>query len=466
MIFGLPSRGKPFHAAAENKVAIFFCHHRECYQTYELLSRIHICMECKVCACFENHHAEEHFYENDTHNLAMDVLHGHVYCFRCQTYIFDDQFMTLHRHYTLLGNAKNKSLIYTEYQPLTDTENYIRNFGEEKIFLDRGEIGLRGLINLGSTCFMNCIIQALVHTPMLRDYFLSMEDHQCIEDYTKKQCLVCTMSEIMQEFYSGKKDPYIPYQLLHLVWTHAKHLAGYEQQDAHEFFISTLDILHRHSGMNDRSKGKCDCFIDKIFSGTLQSDVICQACGGVSSVVDPIWDFSLDLVNTHLDSNGRLPTEQPTSLKDCLTLFTRTEHLGSSAKIKCKNCQSYQESTKRLSLKKLPLVASFHLKRFEQTASRFNKKISTFISFPMHLDITPFTTRFTSVCFSFRIYTLFAVVNHSGTLETGHYTAFIRHNGDQWCKCDDPVLSRATEEEVLRSEGYLLFYHRTNIKFK
>lgn len=114
---------------------------------------------------------------------------------------------------------------------------------------------------------MNCIIQALVHTPMLRDYFLSMEDHQCIEDYTKKQCLVCTMSEIMQEvsnllfrysqsnsvfsvaqFYSGKKDPYIPYQLLHLVWTHAKHLAGYEQQDAHEFFISTLDILHRHSG--------------------------------------------------------------------------------------------------------------------------------------------------------------------------------------------------------------------------
>lgn len=83
---------------------------------------------------------------------------------------------------------------------------------------------------------------------------------------------------------------------------------------------------------------------------------------GVSSVVDPIWDFSLDLVNRHLESNGQLPARQPTSLKDCLYLFTKTEHLGSSAKIKCNNCQSYQESTKRLSLKKLPLVASFHLK--------------------------------------------------------------------------------------------------------
>lgn len=83
---------------------------------------------------------------------------------------------------------------------------------------------------------------------------------------------------------------------------------------------------------------------------------------GVSSVEDPIWDFSLDLVNTHVE-NGRPQNEQkPLSLYDCLKLFTRTEHLGSSAKIKCNNCESYQESTKQLSLKKLPIVASFHLK--------------------------------------------------------------------------------------------------------
>jgi len=75
-------------------------------------------------------------------------------------------------------------------------------------------------------------------------------------------------------------------------------------------------------------------------------------------VEDPIWDFSLDLVNTHIE-NGK--TAQLT-LIDCLYLFTRTEHLGSSAKIKCGNCQTYQESTKQLSIKKLPIVASFHLK--------------------------------------------------------------------------------------------------------
>ncbi|KAK2372888.1 ubiquitin C-terminal hydrolase [Trifolium repens] len=33
--------------------------------------------------------------------------------------------------------------------------------------------GLRGLNNLDSTCFMNYVLQALLHAPPFRDYFLS-----------------------------------------------------------------------------------------------------------------------------------------------------------------------------------------------------------------------------------------------------------------------------------------------------
>lgn len=50
----------------------------------------------------------------------------------------------------------------------------------------------------------------------------------------------------LSQFYSGHRSPHIPFRLLHLVWTHARHLAGYEQQDAHEFLIAALDVLHRH----------------------------------------------------------------------------------------------------------------------------------------------------------------------------------------------------------------------------
>lgn len=75
------------------------------------------------------------------------------------------------------------------------------------------------------------------------------------------------------------------HRLLHLMWTNAQHLAGYEQQDAHEFLIATLDVLHKHitntssSWVTANTAGlRCSCIIDKIFTGLIQSDVVCQFC--------------------------------------------------------------------------------------------------------------------------------------------------------------------------------------------
>ena len=52
-------------------------------------------------------------------------------------------------------------------------------------------------------------------------------------------------------------------------------------------------------------------------------------------------------------------------------------------------------------------------------------------------------------------YSLFAVVNHQGTLESGHYTSFIRQHKDQWFKCDDAIITKASIEDVLDSEGWV-----------
>lgn len=83
----------------------------------------------------------------------------------------------------------------------------------------------------------------------------------------------------------------------------------------------------------------------------------------VSTTIDPFWDISLDLgLNLYAATHSDNRNEEPKTLVDCLERFTKPENLGSSAKIKCNNCDSYQESTKQLSMKKLPIVASFHLK--------------------------------------------------------------------------------------------------------
>ena len=70
----------------------------------------------------------------------------------------------------------------------------------------------------------------------LRDYFLS-DRHICPlnnnggngeQSNNEQQCIVCEMSRLFQEFYSGGKSPLVPHVLLHMTWTHAHHLAGYD----------------------------------------------------------------------------------------------------------------------------------------------------------------------------------------------------------------------------------------------
>jgi ubiquitin carboxyl-terminal hydrolase 22/27/51 len=138
-------------------------------------------------------------------------------------------------------------------------------------------------------------------------------------------------------------------------------LAGYKQQDAHEFFIASLNLLHIH--FRDSSKSQqhdaCGCIVDEIFTGELLSDLKCTSCKHVSPTFEPFKDLSLDL---SFDMNG-----QPKSIINCLERFTRLEHLGANAKIICSKCNTEQEFTKELSIETLPIIASFHLKRFEQT---------------------------------------------------------------------------------------------------
>ncbi|XP_069784354.1 ubiquitin carboxyl-terminal hydrolase 22 isoform X3 [Narcine bancroftii] len=559
-----------------------------CHMCGAHLNRLHSCLYCVFFGCFTKKHIHEHA-KSKRHNLAIDLLYGGIYCFMCQDYIYDKDMEQIakeeqrkawklqaraleswqHPHQSSL-NPLQLDYILLEYCDQNGTSRMlrqlqqlysIRNFGQVEKFPKHlnfshgkgvGEkystweptkrelellrhnpkrrkittnctIGLRGLINLGNTCFMNCIVQALTHTPLLRDFFLS-DRHKC-EMQSPNCCLVCEMSRLFQEFYSGYRSPHIPYRLLHLVWTHARHLAGYEQQDAHEFLIAALDVLHRHCKGDDNGKkasnpNHCNCIIDQIFTGGLQSDVTCQVCHGVSTTIDPFWDISLDLPGSSTPfwplspgSDGNVVNGEShmssgtTTLTDCLRRFTRPEHLGSSAKIKCSGCHSYQESTKQLTMKKLPIVACFHLKRFEHSA-KLRRKITTYVSFPLELDMTPFMASSKEsrmngqyqqpvdslsndnkvLCEQHRLremqlvcmcghdiitgkqpnhkYSLFAVVNHQGTLESGHYTSFIRQHKDQWFKCDDAIITKASIKDVLDSEGYLLFYHKQFLEYE
>lgn len=477
----------------------------KCHQCHSYSNRLHACLQCVYFGCYTgSRHIFDHLMKK-SHTLAVDLTYGNIYCYQCQSYVYDKEIQAISKEEgdkaaQIKNNGKRKFL---EWEPNQIELELLKINNKRRKLHDSSYIGLRGLINLGSTCFMNCILQAFAHTPMLRNYFLS--DSHCCPTDEAQSCLVCEMSSLFQEFYSGKRTAHIPFRLLYKVWTNARHLAGYEQQDAHEFFIAALDVLHRHCRDDNtapsNNHNNCNCIIDQIFTGGLQSELTCQSCRGVSTTVDPFWDISLDLGTTEnkspikISSNGRRTpvtssqsssdssqdssivqqeeTFTPQSLTDCLKRFTRPEKLGSEVKIRCSGCQSYQESTKQLTMKKLPIVVCFHFKRFEHYMK--SKKISTLIPFPEELDMTPFMASTTKQNVNGKNksglpldnkYSLFAVVNHQGTLEVGHYTCYIRQRKGQWFKCDDGWITKTTLQDVLSSEGYLLFYHKQILDYE
>ncbi|CAG0898794.1 unnamed protein product [Darwinula stevensoni] len=231
--------------------------------------RIHACLQCIFFGCYRKKHIHSHF-QGSGHYLGVELLYGNVFCFHCDNYVYDKQLMDITRKH-----ARNASKSLGMRDPF---ESWQPDY-EEMILLKSN----------------------------------------------RKRLRITPNSTIGSVFYSGKRQPLILHRLLHLIWMHAHHLAGFEQHDAHEFFISTLDVLHRHffrdsGGSTDPSNPHhCNCIIDRIFTGGLQSDVVCLKCHGVSTTIDPFWDISLDLYD-----GSDAP---PTTLLEYY-LFAVVNHIG------------------------------------------------------------------------------------------------------------------------------------------
>jgi len=126
-------------------------------------------------------------------------------------------------------------------------------------------------------------------------------------------------------------------------------------------------------------------------------------------------------------------------------------------------------STKQILITSAPKILTIHLKRFYFTNRGQGVKISTFIPFPLELELSPYILSDFSEKYENpyedtpKRYSLYGVCNHSGGLNGGHYTAFTRiklkegSRGD-WYYISDQNYHQVRVEEVLKSSAYLLFY--------
>ncbi len=141
-------------------------------------------------------------------------------------------------------------------------------------------------------------------------------------------------------------------------------------------------------------------------------------------------------------------------------MFLQPEKMAGESKWKCPQCRQYRDAEKKIDIWKLPPVLIIHLKRFKYQGI-WRDKITTLVDFPIE-DLNMDRYILNSKMNTHNDYRLYAMSNHSGTLDGGHYTAMCRHPGyDRWFKFDDTDVKEATSSAALVSPtSYILFYAR------
>ncbi|XP_065744828.1 ubiquitin carboxyl-terminal hydrolase 45 isoform X4 [Phocoena phocoena] len=205
-------------------------------------------------------------------------------------------------------------------------------------------------------------------------------------------------------------------------------------------------------------------------------------------------------------SQSYITTSKECSIQSCLYQFTSMELLMGNNKLLCENCtekkQKYPKETssaekkaggvytnarKQLLISAVPAILILHLKRFHQAGLSL-RKVNRHVDFPLTLDLAPFCS---ATCKNVSVgdkvlYGLYGVVEHSGSMRGGHYTAYVKvrtpsrkllehitgkknvpglkepdsESAGQWVHVSDTYVQVVPESRALSAQAYLLFYER------
>jgi len=261
------------------------------------------------------------------------------------------------------------------------------------------------------------------------------------------------------------------------------HLCNGGQNDAQEFLIVMIDYIHdSHSRpldlhipesviqISDRELEQLD--MQKRVEYTLLRDINRRYAREYTILNTEIYFYTMDVITCsgchHQNINLNpmnvlcLPIDHLAaggSVYNCMDHYFNTEELDGD--YTCDKCKNKSRNTITRGILTLPNVLIISLKRFayDQRTQRM-RKVNSQVDYPMVLDIskynpiTPSDTRPAT-------YTLVSTVNHSGTLDFGHYYSYINSDGS-WYLANDTRMSSVNESHVLNNpSAYILFYERT-----
>ena len=292
--------------------------------------------------------------------------------------------------------------------------------------------------NLGNTCYINSVLQCFIYNQTFRK-FCDLPDLKgvIIESDTLQNNEYLNVTYNLTTFING--------------FFHKKtNFKRFEQNDAHEFLTTFLDILvtdiHGRMDYIKLSNKEWNEFVKNNnfspfineYHGQSKLDIQCLHCRKITK--------SFDSFNT---INLNVP-EETKSVSDLLIkYFGNMLHADPSNLYHCDNCKGQQISQHKQSIEILPRTLIIVLKRYTSSGTKIKSEIilDKSLSIKSINDINK--------------YQLTAVVNHQGNLFNGHYNANVFIN-DEWYFFDDENVSKVKDFNYSNGNAYILFYQTSS----
>ncbi|KAF4079499.1 hypothetical protein AMELA_G00178770 [Ameiurus melas] len=289
------------------------------------------------------------------------------------------------------------------------------------------DLGVRGLSNCSLSCCINALLQSFAATTELQEVLNRWQPSEESGRYN--------VPLELKRALEAMKDPRqaSPHQRF-LECLHYNHICRLTQHDADEVFHAILNLIQEQ--MSDK---QIAAEIKNLYKIEVEGCSQCLDCESVHRV--PTFFLRLPL---HLHDGEN-------TLENCLKMFFESQKLEDSEAFYCVKCERKTPTDQGHKLVSLPSVLCIHLKRFRSNRG-FTKKLNTKVSFPETINMAEMLPEERSKLSESR-YRLYAVIVHSGTAMSGHYTAYICSKDHKWYYIDDSRVVQVCWETVQETYG-------------
>ena len=321
--------------------------------------------------------------------------------------------------------------------------------------------GVMGLKNIGNTCFMNSSLQCLIHIKLLYENFKNVNNEG-------ELCLA--LKEVLNNMYVKIRPPtsFEPKDIFRIMSSHFPKYKTKSQQGANEFINNFLLILHKELNSASYKEKSFNEISDEIIKKKFikkqsyyqnNKSIIIDLFYGNTAVLyecknGHIINAIFSIFNILELSIYQDKEKNEIKLEDLIKSYLSKNDAGYLEK--CPKCNNTKEIYYKNKIIHTPDILIVYINKVIDNYYYNNK-----IIFPLKLDLTKEMDYDNK---KKQIFDLIGIINHSGTENSGHYTANCKNFiDDYWYDFNDQIVNYIENLSNKSEKVMILFYKRNGL---